>query len=89
MYFIAHSFYAYLVPAIVVGVLLTCQSLNPEYKTTLFFQYFQEKNSLIFGSIRYTVLHRAHWYVVDFWNKARSPEPPEIHIFNSIWCLYN
>ncbi len=43
MYFMAQSFYAYLVPAIVVGVLLTCQSLNPEYKTTLFFQYFQEK----------------------------------------------
>ncbi len=27
----AHSFYAFLAPPIVVGVLLTCQSLDPEY----------------------------------------------------------
>ncbi len=40
----APLFYAFLVPLIVVGVLLTCQSLDPEYKTTAFFQiYFQEK----------------------------------------------
>ncbi len=40
----AHSFYVYLAPPIVVGVLLTCQSLDTEYKTTAFFQmYFQEK----------------------------------------------
>ncbi len=40
----AHSFYVYLAPPIVVGVLLTCQSLDPEYKTTAVFQmYFQEK----------------------------------------------
>ncbi len=44
-YFMAHSFYVYLAPPIVVGVLLTCQSLDPEYKMTAFFQmYFQEKN---------------------------------------------
>ncbi len=33
----AHSFYVYLDPPIVVGVLLTCQSLDPEYKMTAFF----------------------------------------------------
>ncbi len=32
-YLLAHSFYAYLAQHIVVGVLLTCQSLDPEYKT--------------------------------------------------------
>ncbi len=43
-YFMAHLFYACLAPPIVVGVLLTCQSVDPEYKTTAFFQmYFQEK----------------------------------------------
>ncbi len=36
-YFMAHSFYAFLAPPIVMGVLLTCQSLDPEYKTTAFF----------------------------------------------------
>ncbi len=40
MYFMAHSFYAFLAPPIVVGVLLTCQSLDPEYKTTAFFQMY-------------------------------------------------
>ncbi len=30
-YFMAHLFYAFLAPPIVVGVLLTCQSLDPEY----------------------------------------------------------
>ncbi len=40
----AHAFYACLAPPMVVGVLLTCQSLDPEYKMTAFFQmYFQEK----------------------------------------------
>ncbi len=49
MYFMTHSFYAYLAPPIVVGVLLTCQSLNPEYKTTAFFQmYLQEKNIVLY-----------------------------------------
>ncbi len=34
----------------VVGVLLTCQSLDPEYKTTAFFQmYFQEKNAVLYS----------------------------------------
>ncbi len=43
----AHSFYAFLAPPIVVGVLLTCQSLDPEYKTAAFFQmYFHEKKTL-------------------------------------------
>ncbi len=43
-YFMAHLFHACLAPPIVVGVLLLCQSLDPEYKTTAFFQmYFQEK----------------------------------------------
>ncbi len=32
----AHSLYAYSAPPIVVGVLLTCQCLDPEYKTTVF-----------------------------------------------------
>ncbi len=30
-YFMAHSFYAFLAPPIVVGVLLTCQSLDQGY----------------------------------------------------------
>ncbi len=53
-FFMAHSLYACLAPPVVVGVLLTCQRVDPEYKMTAFFQmYFQEKkNSLIFGSIR-------------------------------------
>ncbi len=50
MYFMAHSFYACLAPPIVVGVLLTCQSLDPEYKTSAFFQmYFQEKNIVLYS----------------------------------------
>ncbi len=57
-YFMAHSFYAFLVPPIVVGVLMTCQSLDPENKTIAFFQmYFQEKkHSLIFGPIRQHII---------------------------------
>ncbi len=41
----AHSFYAYLAPPIVVGELLTFKvSRDTEHKTTAFFQlYFQEK----------------------------------------------
>ncbi len=55
MYFMAHSFYVYLAPPIVVGVLLTCQSLDPEYKSTVFFQmYFQEKN-IVFYSGQYGI----------------------------------
>ncbi len=44
-YFMAHSFYAYLAPPIVVGELLTFKvSRDTEHKTTAFFQlYFQEK----------------------------------------------
>ncbi len=58
-YFMAHSFYACLAPPIVVGVLLTCQSVDPEYKTTAFFQmYFQEKNIVLYsgqyGTYKYT-----------------------------------
>ncbi len=46
----AHSFLAFLAPPIVVGVLLTCQSLDPEYKTTAFFQmYIQEKNIVLYS----------------------------------------
>ncbi len=46
----AHSFYLYLAPP-VVGVLLTCQSLDPEYKTAAFFQmYFQEKNIVLYSN---------------------------------------
>ncbi len=49
-YFMAHSFYAYLAPPIVVGVLLTCQNLDPEYKMTAFFQmYLQEKNIVLYS----------------------------------------
>ncbi len=49
-YVIADSFYACLAPPIVVGVLLTCQSVDPEYKTTAFFQmYFQEKNIVLYS----------------------------------------
>ncbi len=54
----AHSFYAFLAPPIVVGVLLTCQSLDPEYKTTVFFSYVfpRKKHCLIFGSVRYVLI---------------------------------
>ncbi len=49
-YFMAHSFYAYLAPPIAVGVLLTCQNLDPEYKMTAFFQmYLQEKNIVLYS----------------------------------------
>ncbi len=54
----AHLFYACLAPPIVVGVLLTCQSVDPEYKTTTFFQmYFQKKTFLYsgqYGTYKYT-----------------------------------
>ncbi len=53
---LAHSFYACLTPPIVVGVLLTCQSLDPEYKTMFFHMYFQEKKHRL-GSIRYKKPH--------------------------------
>ncbi len=43
-YFMAHSLYAYSAPPIVVGVLLTCQCLDPEYKTTVF------KNIVLYSS---------------------------------------
>ncbi len=43
----AHSFYACLGPPIVVGVILTYQNLDPEYKTTAFFQmYFHETKNI-------------------------------------------
>ncbi len=49
MYVMAHWFYVYLAPTIVVGVLLTYQSIDPECKTTAFFQmYFQEKNIVLY-----------------------------------------
>ncbi len=55
MYFMAHSFYAYLAPPIVVGVLLTYQSLDPGYKTTAFFSdvFPRKKHNLIFWLIWY------------------------------------
>ncbi len=57
-YFMAHSFYAFLAPPIVVGVLLTCQSLDPEYKTSVFFQmYFQEK---------YIILHSGQYGIIVY-----------------------
>ncbi len=49
-YFMAHSFYACLEPPIVVGVLLTCQSLDPEYKATVFFSdVFPRKNIVLYS----------------------------------------
>ncbi len=54
-YFMAHSFYACLEPPIVVGVLLTCQSLDPEYKATFFRCISKKKHCLIFGSMRYVM----------------------------------
>ncbi len=46
----AHWFYVYLAPTNVVGVLLTYQSIDPECKTTAFFQmYFQEKNIVLYS----------------------------------------
>ncbi len=46
----AHSFYAYLAPPIVVGVLLTRQSLDSEFKTTAFFSYvFPRKNIVLYS----------------------------------------
>ncbi len=64
----AHSFYVYLAPSIVVGLLLTCQSLDPEYKMTVFFQIFRcsfKKKiiNLIFGSIRYYNIIYVHMHV--------------------------
>ncbi len=52
-YFMEHSFNAYLAPPIVVGVLLTCQSIDPEYRTTVFFHHLKKKKKLClkFGSI--------------------------------------
>ncbi len=58
-HFMAHSFYAYLASPIVVGVLLTCQSLDPEYKTAAFFRCISKKKKkkrLIFGSIRHFII---------------------------------
>ncbi len=53
-----HTRFMLLGPPIVVGVILTYQNLDPEYKTTTFFQmYFHEKkHCLIFGSIWYIPL---------------------------------
>ncbi len=45
----AHSFYACLEPPIVVGVLLTCQSLDPEYKATVFSYVFPRKNIVLYS----------------------------------------
>ncbi len=46
----AQLFYSYLAPPIVMCVLLTRQSLDPEYKTTTFFQmHFQEKNIVLYS----------------------------------------
>ncbi len=56
-YFMAFSFYAFLAPPIVVGVLLTCQSLDPEYKTTVFQMYFQEKNIVLYSGQCGTMFH--------------------------------
>ncbi len=50
MYFLAHSFYVYLVPPIVVVVLLTCQSLEPEYKPTVFFSDVVPKKNIVLYS---------------------------------------
>ncbi len=49
-YFMAHLFYVYMAPPSVVCVLLTCQSLDPEYKTRAFFHmYFQENNIVLYS----------------------------------------
>ncbi len=57
----AHSFYSYLASPIVVGVLLTCQSLDPEYKMAAFFQmYFQEKNIVLYSG-QYSILQIYFW----------------------------
>ncbi len=45
-YFMAHSFYAFLAPPIVVGVLLTCQSLDPEKRRLCFFRCISKKKTL-------------------------------------------
>ncbi len=58
IYFMAHSFYPFLTPPIVVGVLLTCRSLDPEYKTTAFFHMdFHEKTESYIESIRYIKIY--------------------------------
>ncbi len=49
-YFMANSFYACLAPRIVVGVLLTGLSLDPEYKTTAVFQMYTKKKKVFYSS---------------------------------------
>ncbi len=58
MYVITHSFYAYLVPPIAVGVLLTCQSLEPEYKmTSVFSDVSPRKKTIVLYSGQYGTFH--------------------------------
>ncbi len=82
-YFMAHLFYACLAPPIVVGVLLTRQSLDPEYKTTAFFHmYFQEKKTLSYFRVN-TVIEKSifadtQWQMCFMSSSAASHR----------WCLF-
>ncbi len=54
---------------VIVGVLLTCQSLDPKYKTTAFFfqMYFQEKNIVLYSG-QYCIFVS---FLVKISNKSR------------------
>ncbi len=55
----AHLFYACLAPPIVVGALLTCQSLDLNRRRPCFFQmYFQEKNTVLYSG-QYSKINEA------------------------------
>ncbi len=71
----AHSFYAFFAPPIIVGVLLTCQSLDPEYKTTAFFQmYFQEKKHsyIRVNTVIVYLLYLVYYLTMKLMNKLKS-----------------
>ncbi len=65
MYFMAHSLYACLAPPTVLGVLLTCQNLEPDYKTTAFFKdIFQRKKTLSYIQVNTVVIFIRDWKLV-------------------------
>ncbi len=87
MYFITHLFYAYLAPPIVVGVLLTCQSLDPEYKTTAFFNmYFQEKNIVLYSG---QYCNTCAWSYGEWCIIPKIPRYNNVlHLWNDIECYF-
>ncbi len=82
-YFMAPLFYAFLVPLIVVGVLLTCQSLDPEYKTTAFFSdVFPRKNIVLYSGQYGTKELQANYSTTAKWInliKKKSRNKKNLH----------